>query len=116
MLVVTGVSTMTGRKKIRPPVGAAAVIHEAPAAAVATGPIVERPDGFYWVSADGRREFGPFPTIEDARADRDHGDEDAPVPGETLQEAEHEIGISDWIDPETGAPAEGQSPPHLEID
>jgi hypothetical protein len=44
---------------------------------------------------------------------------DAPVleelePGETLREAEDEVGINQWIDPETGEPAEGQSPPHLE--
>jgi hypothetical protein len=32
---------------------------------------------------------------------------------ETLPELEREIGIADWIDPETGEPAEGQSPPHL---
>ena len=32
---------------------------------------------------------------------------------ETLPELEREIGISDWIDPQTGEPAEGQSPPHL---
>ena len=107
---------MPGRKKLRPLVGAAAVISESPAAALKAAPIIERPDGFYWVTADGRREFGPFDTAEEARADRDRGDEESPVPGETLQEAEREIGIADWIDPETGAPAEGQSPPHLEID
>jgi hypothetical protein len=33
---------------------------------------------------------------------------------ETLPDLEREIGISDWIDPQTGEPAEGQSPPHLE--
>lgn len=32
---------------------------------------------------------------------------------ETLPELEREIGIADWIDPLTGEPAEGQSPPHL---
>jgi hypothetical protein len=26
------------------------------------------------------------------------------------------IGISDWIDPETGSPAEGQSPLHIEFE
>jgi hypothetical protein len=34
-------------------------------------------------------------------------------PGETLAEAEAEIGIADWIDQETGAPAE-ESVPHIE--
>ena len=37
----------------------------------------------------------------------------APEPGETVQEAEAEIGIADWIDPETGAPAEEERP-HIE--
>jgi hypothetical protein len=116
MLDPNGESTMPGRKKHRPPIGAAAVISEAPTSSLKAPPIIERPDGFYWVSADGRREFGPFESAAQARADRDRGDEEAPEPGETLQEAEREIGIADWIDPETGAPAEGQSPPHLEID
>lgn len=34
-------------------------------------------------------------------------------PGESLQEAEDELGIADWIDPDTGDPAEGQSHPHI---
>jgi hypothetical protein len=29
-------------------------------------------------------------------------------------QAERDIGINDWIDVETGGPAEGQSPPHFE--
>lgn len=37
-------------------------------------------------------------------------------PADILPDMEREIGIADWIDPETGVPAEGQSPPHLEID
>ena len=49
-----------------------------------------------------------------AQADRDATDEETPEPGETLQEAEDEIGIADWIDPETGEPAEGQSRPRFE--
>ena len=32
---------------------------------------------------------------------------------ETLQEAEDELGVADWIDPDTGELAEGQSTPHL---
>lgn len=79
--------------------------------------VVARPDGYHWVSADGRQEFGPFETYEDAQADMLAADgDDAASPGEALQEAEDEIGIADWIDPDTGEPAEGQSPPHLEVD
>ena len=32
---------------------------------------------------------------------------------ETLAEAESELGVSDWIDPDSGQLAEGQSKPHL---
>lgn len=42
-------------------------------------------------------------------------DEDSD-PTEILPEMEREIGIAEWIDPETGQPPEGHSPPHLEID
>jgi hypothetical protein len=30
--------------------------------------------------------------------------------GETLEEAEDELGIADWVDPDTGEPAEGAGP------
>lgn len=98
-------------------VGAARVIAEAPApqsfADEATR-IVARPDGFYWQSPDGLQEFGPFDDRLAALADRDGYSEEAPSEGETVREAELEIGIADWIDAETGAPAEGLSPPHLD--
>ncbi len=76
--------------------------------------IMVRPDGYYWQAPDGKQEFGPFESLELALADMVASDEQTPEPGETLQEAEDEIGIADWIDPETGEPAEGQSPPRLE--
>lgn len=95
------------------PVGAARVILPAESE---PGAVVERPDGFYWVAADGRDAFGPFATAALARADRDAYDDSAPVPGETLEEAESEIGIAAWIDPDTGEPAEGQATPHLPPD
>jgi len=77
--------------------------------------IVERPDGFYWVDPDSGLEFGPFPTVEEARADMESAstDESGYEPGESAEEAEAELGISDWIDPETGEPAE-DSVPRLE--
>ena len=74
--------------------------------------IVERPDGFYWLAGDTLGEVGPFASYELAQADRDAGS-NAPEPGETLQEAEGELGMNEWLDSETGEPAEGQSPPHL---
>jgi len=69
--------------------------------------IIERPDGFWWVSEDGRRECGPFRTLVDAELDMENlGDDTGFEPGETLAEAEDEIGINGWIDPDTGQPAE----------
>jgi hypothetical protein len=76
--------------------------------------ILTRPDGYYWAAPDGRQEFGPFDSYEGALADMQANDAEAPEPGESLSEAESELGISDWIDPETGEPAEGLSPPHLD--
>ena len=100
------------RPKALRPQGAATVIDEAASGEEAA--IIERPDGFYWTGPDGDAEFGPFDSRDAARADSDRYSEEAPGEGETVQEAEREIGLNDWIDAETGEPAEGQSPPHLE--
>lgn len=78
--------------------------------------IIERPDGFYWIAEEGRAEVGPFDSYEAAEADRDGASGDAPEPGESLREAESELGLNEWLDSETGSPAEGQSPPHLDSD
>jgi hypothetical protein len=74
----------------------------------------EHPDGWYWTAPDGRQQFGPFETCSLARADRDRDSEEAVNEAMALREAERAIGIADWIDPQTGEPAEGASPPHLE--
>ncbi len=71
--------------------------------------VIERPDGFYWETIGGGEESGPFDTLAEAEADMlssggEFGD------GESLQEAESEVGISEWIDPETGDPAEDSVP------
>jgi hypothetical protein len=68
--------------------------------------ILERPNGFYWQSTQGGREFGPFATLLEAVQDMQREDESAFEPGETLEEVENEIGIANWIDPDTGEPAE----------
>ena len=68
--------------------------------------VVARPDGYYWVADDGRQEFGPFTTAAEAMGALREGIEAAPETGETVAEAEAEIGIADWVDPETGQPAE----------
>lgn len=76
--------------------------------------VIERPDGFYWQDELTDKFFGPFATlleaVQDMQAQSDS--EDGFEEGESLEDAEAEIGISNWIDPETGEPAEGLSP-HL---
>lgn len=74
------------------------------------GRVVERPDGFYWEATGEDKPYGPFPTREEAREDMLSAGGEAPEPGETLQEAESEIGMSDWVDPDTGIPAEDNVP------
>lgn len=113
----TGATAASKAPKPLRPRGAARVIDEAPARGAADGAnFVSHPDGWYWVAAGGGRQFGPFATLADARADRDcYGDETVDeVDVDAVHEAESELGIADWIDAETGEPAEGQSPPHLE--
>ena len=44
------------------------------------GSIVRHPDGYYWIAADGHQEFGPFDTVQEALADMNAGDEEAPEP------------------------------------
>jgi hypothetical protein len=75
--------------------------------------LIERPDGFYWQSREDGREYGPFATLVEAMQDLQGIDEEAPEAGETLAEAEAEIGIPDGIDPETGERAD-QDGSHLE--
>lgn len=74
--------------------------------------MIERPDGFYWQDKHTERFYGPFATSHEAMDDMQYRDDSDYEEGESLHEAEAEIGISDWIDPETGGPAEG-SAPHL---
>ena len=80
--------------------------------------IFERPNGFYWQALDGGEEFGPFPKLVEAVRDMQDSDAadldpDGLDPDGLLAEAEDEIGIADWIDPETGEPAE-EGVPRLE--
>ncbi|MFC5500303.1 hypothetical protein ACFPOE_22360 [Caenimonas terrae] len=97
------------RRKAKPlPKATPDIVEEAEFAA--PPPILERPDGYYWQGAHAQAEVGPFESYELAQANRDAvGDE-----SESLREAEIGIGMNEWIDAETGQPAEGQSPPHLE--
>jgi hypothetical protein len=103
-------ATHSHRKGARPP----AELPEVDVGDDSLERIVARPDGYHWLSPDARQEFGPFESVDEARINMQAIDEgvegDAP---EALLEAERGVGIADWIDPETGEPAEGQSTPHL---
>jgi hypothetical protein len=76
------------------------------------GPLIKRPDGYYWEAKPAGELRGPFVTREEAEADRLAGGAAGGEfeSGETLQEAESEIGMSEWIDPDTGGPAEDNIP------
>lgn len=71
--------------------------------------IVERPDGFYWQDTESGQQFGPFVTRVAAEQDRDGLNDNSIEDDELLEDVEEEIGISSWIDPETGEPAEDLS-------
>jgi hypothetical protein len=74
--------------------------------------VIERPDGFNRQDKLSDELYGPFPTLLAAVQDMQDHDGDGYEEGESLEEAESEIGMSDWIDPETGKPAEDM-PTHL---
>lgn len=38
--------------------------------------IRERPDGYHWIDVEGRQEFGPFESLEEALADMDGASEE----------------------------------------
>ncbi len=74
------------------------------------GKIIERPDGFYWQAKGDGKEYGPFATLAEAEASMQADGDTGFEPGESLEEAESEIGIAEWIDPDTGVPAEESVP------
>lgn len=68
--------------------------------------IIERPNGFYWQSKQDGREYGPFATLLEAVQDMQASDELVNDTAEAIAAAESELGIADWVDPDTGQPAE----------
>jgi hypothetical protein len=68
--------------------------------------VVLHPDGYYWLADDGRGQFGPFATVRAALADMHSAADHALEPGETLEEAERELGLASWVDADTGELAE----------
>ena len=75
--------------------------------------LIERPDGFYWQYRGSAEEFGPFATLIEAVEDMKYDTEGLEESASGLLEAEDELGIADWIDPDTGEPAE-DGIPHIE--
>jgi len=80
--------------------------------------IVEGEDGFYWRDSETDTLVGPFATHASAVADRDSpgpaddGPDDiaALADSDAVHEVEAEIGIEDFIDPDTGEPTHGYEP------
>lgn len=79
--------------------------------------VVERSDGYYWISRDRRREIGPYASAAEAFEDGaglvgldvvDGGEQ-----ADSLAQAEDALGIAAWIDPDTGTPSE-EARPRLE--
>jgi hypothetical protein len=74
------------------------------------GRVIERPDGFY-VQAPSGEESGPYTTLAEAETELLAAEVTEPdLETGDLQEAESDIGVSEWIDPETGGPAEDSVP------
>lgn len=72
--------------------------------------VIERPDGFYWQDKLSEKVYGPYPTLLEALQDMQGQGDNSYEEGETLEDAEAEIGIAEWIDPDTGEPGAGVSP------
>ena len=71
---------------------------------------IERPNGVYWRAASGAAEYGPFATLAEATADAEGREDPTFQATDSVAEAEAEVGISEWIDPDTGAPADESTP------
>lgn len=104
---------MAKKPTATPPVEPVPEFEDTSVEEVEIGELVHRPDGYHWQTADGKQEFGPFATLEAALADMQSAAEEGSEVGESIEEAEDELGISDWVDPDTGELAEGYSTPHL---
>lgn len=77
------------------------------------GRTLERPDGYYWENLETDEIIGPFATLAEAVTDMKYGTQMQTDSVDALRHAEDELGIADWIDPDTGVPAEEQVP-HIE--
>ena len=71
---------------------------------------IERPNGVYWRAAGSATEYGPFATLGEAEADAQGREDPTFQATDSVAEAEAEAGISEWIDPDTGAPGDESAP------
>jgi hypothetical protein len=101
-------STMTKKRRARlhvpVPLSAAEAQGE-----IDTSRVVAHSDGFYWLSDDGRHETGPFANFEDALSDLARAEQADSEVGESIDEARDELGLSNWVDPDTHELAEEQA-------
>ena len=74
---------------------------------------IERPNGVFWRASGSTTEYGPFSTLAEAQADAQGREDPTFQATDSVAEAEAEVGISEWIDPDTGVPAE-ESVPRIE--
>ena len=76
--------------------------------------VIERPDGFWVQPLAGGHENGPYASLVEAiESHRACSEEEDIESEETLAEMEAQVGVADWIDPDTSAPAEDRVP-HIE--
>jgi len=77
--------------------------------------VIERPDGFWVQPLAGGHESGPYASLVEAiESYRTASSEEEEFESEeTLAEMEAQVGVADWIDPDTSAPAEDRVP-HIE--
>ena len=67
--------------------------------------VIERPDGFFWLERETGLEYGPFDTLQQALDDMTY-DADSCESGDSVVDAEQELGLADWVDKDTGELAE----------
>jgi hypothetical protein len=82
--------------------GAARAITETPASERDDdAPLLDLPDGWYWVAPDGHQQFGPFDSAELARADRARGSVESVEDESAVRDMERVAGIAESADVET---------------
>ncbi len=68
--------------------------------------IIERPDGFFWLDQDTGQTYGPFDTLLAAVEDMEYSADSDFEADDALEAVEEDLGLSAWVDPDTGELAE----------